>query len=251
MFENFIPKYLQDFASVVKSTEDKTKAKVVCSCGCEEFDYYYLFFKFVMTEEEKQMIEIDKRADEMEEKRIGPYKKYKRKERCPCPVWTGDEFDGIHYWILFLDEPANEDHKSLEEVMKDPNYLGHVEKSPYDPNKPTEYEYIYAKCKRCGKEILLFDDRYYGYDGVCTHFETPNKPYLENGKIKMKKSHCEGAGYKIYVTISSTGKEDLIDEEDSEFINEKNWKDAFEWIKIDLECAKCGKKKTALNLETM
>ncbi len=247
--EDFFPNYLKRYIQPVKSAEFKSKGKVVCSCGCDEFDYDYLFFKYTPSEEIKKMAEIDKRSQEMREKRIGPYKNFVSGDINFIAEWSGASFDGKSYWVKHVGE-YTEPHNSLEEAMKDPNYIGHVEWEPYDPTKPTEYEYIYAKCKHCGKEILLFDDRYYGYDGVCTHHDQPNTPYRTDGKIKTKKPHCEGAGYKIYVTIDSTGKEDLFEDTDG-VITEENWKDAFEWIKIDLECAKCGKKKNVLNLETM
>jgi len=251
--EDFFPEYLRQNIRIVKLSEGKSKGQVVCSCGCEEFDYNYLFFKYIPSEEIKKMSEIGKRSSEMREKRIGPFKDYKgqKGDFRFMLVWTSSTYDGKDYWIAHLDDLEWVGrHHSLEEVINDPKYLGHVENPPYDPTKPTEYEYIYAKCKHCGKEILLFDDRYYGYDGVCTHYEQPNKPYLDTGKLKVKKPHCEGAGYKIYVTISGTGKEDLLENADN-VINDENWKDAFEWIKIDIECAKCGKKKNVLNLETM
>ncbi len=254
--EDYFPNYLRDYIQPVKSAEFKSKGKVVCSCGCEEFDYNYLFFKYIPTEEDKQMAEIERLADEMEEKRIGPYKQYKHKKDTDIPIteWTGCKFNDKWYMICHLDSfrflKKSYDYKSLEEYIKDPDYIAHFEELEKDPTKPTEYEYIYAKCKHCGKEILLFDDRYYGYDGVCTHYEQPNKLYRTDGKLKTKKPHCEGAWYKIYVTIDSTGKDDLLEDSDGT-ITEDNWKDAFEWIKIDLECSKCGKKKNVLNLETM
>ena len=185
----------------------------------------------------------------MREQRIGPYKDIKQGSHA---FWTSENCNGKCYEVMYLHTMYEQirTHKTLEEIVNDPNYIGHFETVPYDPNKPTEYQYICAKCKHCGKEILLFDERHYGYDGVCMHFERPNKPYLTNGKLKTKKPHCEGAGYKIYVTISSTGKEDLF-ENASGVITDENWKDAFDWIEIDIECAKCGKKKKTLNLETM
>ena len=255
--EDFFPDYLRQNIRAVKLAENKSKGQVVCSCGCEEFDYNYLFFKYLPSEEYNKMAEIHVLAQEMSEKRIGPYKQYKHKEDrdIPIAVWTCCKFDGKWYNIYHLDSfrllKVHSEYKSLEDYIKDPDYIAHFEKPPYDPNEPTEYQYIYAKCKHCGKEILLFDDRYYGYDAMCMRYEQPNKPYRTDSKLKMKKPHCESAGYKIYVTIDSTGKEDLLEGADPEFINDKNWKDAFEWIKIDLECAKCGKKKNALNLETM
>ena len=253
--EDFFPDYLRQNIRAVKLAENKSKGQVVCSCGCEEFDYNYLHFRYVMTERDKQMKEINNLSSEMFYSRTGPYKKYENKDRreIPFAAWTFVTVDGIEYFVHVLDEIGHSlrNYNSIEELMKDPLYFGHVIWKSDGPDEPTEYQYIYAKCKHCGKEILLFDDRYYGYDGMCMRYEQPNKPYRTDGKLKTTKSHCEGAGYKIYVTIDSTGKEDLLEDSDPEFINDKNWKNAFEWIKINLECSKCGKKRNVLNLETM
>lgn len=252
--EDFFPDYLRQYIQPIKLAEFKSKGKVVCSCGCDEFDYHYLHFRYVPTERDKQIAEINKLSSEMFDNRTGPYEKYKNKDRREIPFagWTFITIGGIEYFVHKLDVIGHSlrIYNSIEELMKDPIYFGHVIWKSKEPNEPSEYQYIFAKCKHCGKEILLFDDRYYGYDGVCTHSEQPNKPYLDTGKLKMTKPHCDGVGYKIFVTIDSTGKEDLFEGMDG-VISEENWKDAFEWIKIDLECAKCGKKKNVLNLETM
>lgn len=247
--EDYFPNYLRQNIKSLKLSEFKSKGQVICPCGCDEFDYNYLFFKYIPTEEEKKMIELGKLNLEMRKQLIGPYKKYRQQDSTPLSEFTIGTFNGKSYWIYYLGGPTKQ-HKTLKEVMKDPHYIGHFEKAPYDLSEPTDYHYVYAKCKHCGKEILLFDDRYYGYDGVCAHYEQPNKRYRADGKLKTTKPHCEGAGYKIYVTIDSTGKDDLLEDSDGP-ITEENWKDAFEWIKIDLECSKCGKKKNVLNLETM
>ncbi len=248
--EDFFPNYLRQNIQPIKLAECKSKGKVICSCGCDVFDYNYLFFKYTPTEEIKKMAEISKRDDEMLEKRVGPYKNYVRGDIKFLAGWTiVKTTDGKEYWVMFVGSHSTH-YDTIEEAMQAPNYVGHVEKSPYDPNKPTEYNYIFAQCKHCGKKFLLLDDRYYGYDGLCTHCEQPNKPYLDSGKLKIKKPHCVGAGYKIFVTIDSTGKDDLFEGTDG-VITDENWKDAFNWIKIDLECSECGKKKNVLNLETM
>lgn len=247
--EDFFPNYLKQYVKPIKLSEFKSMGQVVCPCGCEVFDYNYLHFRYKITEVDRQRAEIERQAHELREKRIGPYKKFVPGDIKFLAEWTGETLDGKSYWTLYVGGQTKS-YNSLKEAMKDPHYIGHFEKAPYDPNKPTDYHYVYAKCKHCGKEILLFDDRYYGYDGVCTHYEQPNKHYRADGKLKTTKAHCERAGYKIYVTIDSTGKDDLLEDSDRS-ITEENWKDAFEWIKIDLECSKCGKKKNVLNLETM
>lgn len=247
--EDYFPNYLRQNIKSLKLSEFKSKGQVVCPCGCEVFDYNYLYFKYVRTKADIQRSEIERRDDEMREKRIGPYQKFVPGDIKFLAGWSIQTFNDKSYWVMFVGGPTKQ-HKTLKEVTKDPHYIGHFEKALYDLSEPTDFQYIYAKCKHCGKEILLFDDRYYGYDGVCAHYEQPNKHYRADGKLKTTKPHCEGAGYKIYVTIDSTGKDDLLEDSDGP-ITEENWKDAFEWIKIDLECSKCGKKKNVLNLETM
>lgn len=115
----------------------------------------------------------------------------------------------------------------------------------------TGYTYLTAKCQKCGKEILLFDSRMHGYDGLIESLEGKERNHDSTGTTKQKKSHCKDSGYKIHMTFSSTGKEDLITETDG-LITEENWKDAFDWLTVDLECGKCAKlTKSWQDIETM
>lgn len=107
---------------------------------------------------------------------------------------------------------------------------------------------IKLKCAVCGKEYEIFNSSKHGYDGIIS-----NKKY--EGKIPMTKkrrcSSCNGETYQVELTISNTGKKDLM-EEGGEYITEENWTTAFEWISVDLSCSTCGKKyKKWFDMETM
>lgn len=255
MSELYIPKYFCDYAQTLSSNEESTGCRAVCTCKNELFDLYYLHFLWSKADSLKSK-EMQKEFEEQYRQFDNEYISFQteiERQHGKTNVSSGFYMDKQYYvlskqrltsqeiekgkflepngCVAFIDITAN--HKILQTILK---------------KRKNSYDYITAKCKHCGKEILLFDSRYYGYDGVCTHFEQPNKQYGTDGKLKMKKPHCDDAGYKIYVTFSSTGKEDLID---NEGITEANWKDAFDWIRIDLECSKCGTRKNVIDLETM
>lgn len=97
-------------------------------------------------------------------------------------------------------------------------------------------------------EVELFHSLRNGYDAMISAEQT----YLP---VKFKKKNkcrvCACETYKIYVHIHNTGRQDLM-ECDCEKITDKNWTNAFDWISIDLECSKCGKKtKRWFETETM
>jgi hypothetical protein len=239
--ELFIPKYFENNARVLRSKPESTKNRVACDCGGEVFEYAELRFSLRPNPLYDMQLEV--------ERRNGITFDEKCKHRYLTKSWSCAIYNGERYWLMLKEEAK----KALFEngcFIKKPSFCDYFKESDALIQSDTlpAYDYITAKCKHCSKEILLFDSRYYGYDGICTHFQQPDKQYGIDGKLKMKKPHCNDAGYKIYVTFSSTGKEDLID---NEAITEANWKDAFDWIRIDLECSKCGTRKNVIDLETM
>jgi hypothetical protein len=243
MKERFIPRYFDNFAQICFVNNKKTKCVAICSCGNLNFDYYDLKFKraypkFEAIRTKQKEIEIEAK------KRVGDQ----------LFSWRTIRYNQALYYVLdYYYETQSHRNEIIYSgrFLTDERCLGYfIEPDIVDDQLP-EYFYLTAKCKQCGKEILLFDSRYYGYDGVCNHIEHPDKQYGTDGKIKTKKPHCEGAGYKVYVAFSNTGKDDLLVEQPIEGITEENWKDAFDWITIHLECSKCGKKTKVLDFETM
>ena len=121
-------------------------------------------------------------------------------------------------------------------------------KTSKGPKMPT---YVETVCSHCGKEIVIFNSSRDGYDGVIDEDKQDKGsfPIIKKRRCRI----CKEEVYKMEVTISSTGKTDLFTEvDDRSIINEETWENAFDWITIDLECGKCGKKtKKYMDLETM
>ena len=106
-------------------------------------------------------------------------------------------------------------------------------------------------CKKCGREILLFDAGKHGWDGfVCQN------DFLDRSEppVKFTCPKCGSDAFRITVRISSQGKQDFEEEclaHDDSFSIE-DWVDAFEWITVSLSCGKCGREEDDwLDLETM
>ena len=248
---SIIPKYIKNNARTGSVKGETETCEIICDCGSDVFKYRYIYFKRSYPFMEK-MAEIEKKAEEMRDKRIGPFKNYTEENEIKymC-LWTGGGELGKNCWMYVIGE-LGKDYGSLEEAIKDKNYIGHFFME--DDDSPTIYEYLVAKCKKCGKEIVLFDSRCHGYDGMCNHFDEPDKQYAADGNMKTKREHCKDAGYKIFLTFSNIGKEQLLCDnvgDGTDVVTEENWRDAFDWITIKLECANCGKKKKILDLETM
>lgn len=110
----------------------------------------------------------------------------------------------------------------------------------------------HIRCSACGREAVLFDATRHGWDGFVCHMPVEEMP--EKGIV------CEACGetsFYITVSIRSQGRDDFVQESqltDSEgnALSEEDWADAFEWIRVDLECAGCGSRQLCwLDRETM
>lgn len=91
---------------------------------------------------------------------------------------------------------------------------------------------IDLKCKKCSKEIKLFDST---TDGYCNCIEK-HKEIKELQREEFKCKKCDSNDFSIYVKYEYPS----IDELKELGIKEKD--NAFTWIVITLKCNKCGKK---------
>ncbi len=110
---------------------------------------------------------------------------------------------------------------------------------------------LQAKCKQCGKVILVFDESQNGYNAIVEAAEGYHyrKEYSVVYKSPCRK--CGADSYKLEIKILNTGKKDLY-MGSGDIINESNWDNAFEWVSINLECSSCGRKsKKYFEYETM
>jgi hypothetical protein len=114
-----------------------------------------------------------------------------------------------------------------------------------------EYFFIIkARCTSCGKEHLLFDDDFHGWNGWICHDESKAslpRPEL----VEWNCTTCSSKEHKINIIVNSQGKDDFIEEAGEDYdIN--RWQDAFDWISFDIKCQKCGKEtRSFIEHETM
>jgi len=109
---------------------------------------------------------------------------------------------------------------------------------------------IKAKCAECGKEHLLLDKDFHGWNGFVCH--DPKQAKLPRPPlVPWKCLECGDLKHKAAVVISTEGKEDFISETDGE-IDEDRWPDGFGWFTMAIECTKCGSKSPEwVSYETM
>ena len=106
-------------------------------------------------------------------------------------------------------------------------------------------------CKKCGKEIEVFDAGKHGWNGyVCKDDFLDRSLQLE----KYVCPKCNHDAFKVSISISSQGKQDFIDEcvSNDDSFSEDDWVNGFEWMGISLSCANCSNEEVDwADLETM
>jgi DNA-directed RNA polymerase subunit RPC12/RpoP len=109
---------------------------------------------------------------------------------------------------------------------------------------------IKVKCAACGKEHLLLDADFHGWDGFVCH--DPNQAALPRPDlVAWKCLECGEEAHKADILIHAEGKDDFIEETGGTF-DEKRWPDGFGWFTMNIECTKCGKKTSEwVSYETM
>ena len=128
-----IPEYLKSYAIEEKQRGDRLSFKLRCTCGCESF----VLFENRYTDEEKRLI-----------------KEYE------------DGFPDIGGHTLYGEMDANGKPYHFIKIF------GMFKKHIDLPNPPffMNIHVVKAQCSQCQKDILLFDSRYYGYDGMTAEF---------------------------------------------------------------------------------
>ncbi|MCL2522490.1 MAG: hypothetical protein FWE36_06490 [Erysipelotrichales bacterium] len=114
---------------------------------------------------------------------------------------------------------------------------------------------VTATCTICNKEIVVFDNRFHGWDGFICHLF---RNEIEGEAIEESCKKCKKNIFKACISILSEGKQDFIEEACNGFVDEAQrtfspdeWVNGFGWINISLECSNCGKNKDFIDYETM
>lgn len=204
------PKYIENILEITKSGKGFIYCDVICECGSKHFVGY----KNVLSKS-KEQIEYEKQLSKF-------FSKYNS--------FSSATENGVRYLCGMKGIFSNK-------------VVDKIESKSFDCT-----EIIKVKCVHCGKEFILFDSRFHGYDAVIPERDNKydNVEYSFR-QIKWKKDEEGIATYSI-----------KIDNDDSleEFINNayeadlETYSNSFGSIIINAKNVKTSAKKTILNLET-
>lgn len=200
-----LPEYLKQYALEKKQKGNRCSFKVKCTCGCETFTV----LKKNYTNDEKQLI-----------------KEYEAS--IPNTGWHtihgGIDSNGNPYSYIRI--------------------LGIFRKYVKFPAPPIfmEIDVIKAKCALCQNEIVLFDSRYHGYNGMTFNDEEVKK-YIPHFKQRGNKL------YHIEITIENEPSLEAFNEVIGEQCSLDFYSNSFSWIGI-YGLDENGKKKLLYDFET-
>jgi hypothetical protein len=144
-------------------------------------------------------------------------KPLKARVQCPC--------GGKRFHLLYPGQTQRHDGKKFPCVAK---------------IKKTFFFLIKAKCTACGKEHLLLDKDFHGWNGLVCH--DPKQAKLPRPPlVPWKCLACGELAHTARVEINAEGKQDFIEETDGEFDADR-WPDGFGWFALSIQCTGCGVK---------
>lgn len=200
-----IPDYLKQYALEQTQKDNRLSFKLRCSCGCETFSVLGKNY----TKDENILV-----------------KEYK--ENIPNTRWHsiygGVDSSGKPYSFIKI--------------------LGIFKKQITFPQTPVfmEIDVIKAVCSQCQKEIVIFDSRYYGYDGMTSNDEEAKK-YILHFKQRDHKL------YGIKVSIENEPSLEAFNEVLNEHYSLEFYSNSFSRISIHGLDEK-GKQKLLYDFET-
>ena len=98
---------------------------------------------------------------------------------------------------------------------------------------------IAAQCRGCGKEHVLFDNDWHGWNGFVCFTEGRSRPRPK--LVPWNCDSCSEQEHTATIEVLSEGRQEAI-EESSDFLTEANWQEGFGSIVIATKCGNCGHK---------
>lgn len=204
------PRYIENILSVTKEKRGEIECDVVCECGARHFVGYK---NIIVRSEEETAYEAAYNAFN---------ERYSR-------IRFGDE-TGVSY-IYGM--------KGLfgEEVL---------EKLVYKQLDSTEI--IKVKCAECGKEYILFDSRFHGYDAIIPERESKYDSVVYDFAPVVWKKDQDGIATFTVKIQNNNSLGDFI--ENAYQTDEETYSNSFGWITIKAVNIKSKAKKVLLDMET-
>ena len=204
------PKYIESILSITKEKHGEIECDVVCECGARHFVVY------------KNVIVRSAEEAEYEAAYNAFQDKYSR-------IRFGDE-NGVAYLCGM---------KGLfgEEIL---------EKLEYKKLDATEI--VKVKCAECGKEYILFDSRFHGYDATIPERKCKYDGVVYDFAPIVWKKNKDGLATFTVKIQNDDSLEDFI--ENAYETDEETYSNSFGWITIKAVNIKTKAKKILLDMET-
>lgn len=204
------PKYIENILEINKSYKNFLVCDVVCKCGSKHF----IGYKNILIKSEEQKI----------------YEKQLELFSNKYSSFTSVTEDGTRYLCgmkgIFQKKEADR-----------------IECKSFDST-----EIIKVNCVNCGKEHILFDSRFYGYNAVMSERESryDNVEYSFT-PIKWNNDKKGVATFSIRIENDETLEEFTNNAYE---VDEETYSNAFGWIIIQAKNLKTNVKKTIIDIET-
>lgn len=210
-----IPNYLKDIAHSEQSKKRFTSFGLKCKCGNVLFDIYENY----LTKEEKELCK--------------PYYEaldYSITGGCSS-FCTKDEDGKIHHWINL----THNINGPKEEVFIPPAPIcAHIHS-------------IKIKCSECGKEYIIYDNRYHGYNGkFCNEANNEEKNYIPHYKQKKRRDNMP---VQIRIEVEHDSSIEEFRKNTDIVCTFEDYTESFTWLVI-YTIDNQGKKRKIIDLET-
>ena len=204
------PKSIENILSITKEKRGEIECDVVCECGSAHFIGYK---NVIVRSEEEAAYEA-------------AYNSFNEKYSC---IRFGDE-NGVSYLYGM---------KGLfgEEILE-----------KFECKQLDSTEIVKVKCAECGKEYILFDSRFHGYDATIPERECKyDSVVYDFAPIVWKKDKDGLATFTVKIQ-NDDSLEDFI--ENAYETDEETYSNSFGWIMIKAVNIKTKAKKVLLDMET-
>lgn len=204
------PKYIENILSVTKEKRGEIECDVVCECG---FAHFIGYKNVIVRSEEEAAYEV-------------AYNEFNRKY---IRIRYGAE-NGVPYLYGM---------KGLfgEEILE-----------KFEDKGLDSTEIIKVKCAECGKEYVLFDSRFHGYDATIPERECKYDGVVYDFSPIIWKNDQDGLATFTIKIQNDDSLEDFI--ENAYETDEETYSNSFGWIIIKAVNIKTKAKKTIIDIET-
>ncbi len=205
------PKYIENILSITKDKHGEIECDVVCECGAR----YFIGYKNVIVRSAEEAA--------YESAYNAFNKKYSR-------IRFGDENGASYLYGI----------KGLfgEKILEKLEY------------KQLDYtEIVKVKCAVCGKEYILFDSRFHGYDAVTPERESEYDVVVYDFAPIVWKKDTDGLATFTVKIKNDDSLEEFV--ENAYETDAETYSNSFGWIMIKAQNIKTKAKKILLDMEIL